>query len=392
MCPKASGFLCLQASKATQLLPAIFALIGFVKCPDAAFGDSPVAEWREPSSSLEFYGAAPDNLRGSATEVSGVESEIVGIPTLADAVPQGLVPEGLDPANSVLLESDVPEEPDEPIAHNDPRIKAIDSERSEPPDFDLHSLMRAPYTIYRQDDDSVAYLPGDGDQFGWLSFASSNYLKNNEKYGPTANFNIHLLSGPNSVPLPPRLYDFELGFQSRRSFSDLFSYDCSAMVGVYSDFEDSARDGVRFPSHAVGMFHPGPRADWVFGVDYLGRDDIKILPVFGLCWHDPARPSLRYEMIFPRPRVDLTLSKKARLYGAGLLGGGTWDIEFPNNGNDVMTYRDYRIVMGIEQADSKGHLSAWEMGWVFGRTLEFRSRTNERDFDDAFVLRFVTQH
>jgi hypothetical protein len=183
-----------------------------------------------------------------------------------------------------------------------------------------------------------------------------------------------------------------MGFQSRRSLSDFFSYDCSATVGVYSDFEDSARDGLRFPAHAVGMFHPGLRADWVFGVDYLGRDDIKILPVFGMCWYDPARPSLRYEMVFPRPRIDLALSKHARLYTAARLGGGTWDIEFPNEGNDVMTYRDYRMVIGIEQADSRGDLSAWELGWVFNRSLEFRSRTNERDFDDAFMIRFVSQH
>ncbi len=336
MFPKASGFLLLTANQATHRLLAILVFFGFFECHDTAFGQ-PIPEYEQ----------------------------------------------------GVLLE---PVYPEEPIADNDPRVKAIDSERSEPPDFDIFSLSRAPYTIYRREDDSIIYLPGDGDQFGWLSFASSNYLKSNQKYGPTANFNIHLLSGPNSVPLPPRLYDFELGFQSRRSLSNLFSYDCSTMVGVYSDFEDSARDGVRFPSHAVGMFHPGPRADWVFGVDYLGRDDIKILPVFGFCWHDPASPSLRYEMIFPRPRVDLVLSKQTRLYSAGLLGGGTWDIEFPDDGNDVMTYRDYRLVMGIEQADSKGHLSAWELGWVFDRKLEFRSRSNERDFDDAFVIRFVTQH
>lgn len=311
------------------------------------------------------------------------------MPSMIEAMSDGLAQEGLETANPIFVEQ---ADPEEPIAHNDPRIKAIDAERSEPPDFDLLSLSRAPFTIYRSEDDSVVYLPGDGDQFGWLSVASSNYLQSKQKYGPTANFNIHLLSGPNSVPLPPRLYDFELGFQSRRSLSDRFSYDCSTMVGVYSDFEDSARDGVRFPSHAVGMFHPSPKADWVFGIDYLARDDFKLLPVFGFCWHDPARPSLRFEMIFPRPRVDVVLSQKTRLYCAGLLGGGTWDIEFPNEDNDVMTYRDYRLVFGLEQADSKGHLSAWELGWVFGRSLEFRSHRNERDFDDAFMIRFVSQH
>ncbi len=82
--------------------------------------------------------------------------------------------------------------------------------------------------------------------------------------------NLHLLSGPQTVHLPPRLYDFEFGYQMRKTINSTFSYDLSTMVGIYSDFEDSARDGVRFPSHAVGMFHPDPRIDWVFGIDYSG--------------------------------------------------------------------------------------------------------------------------
>jgi Domain of unknown function (DUF6268) len=371
MLPKASGFTRLPLISALWIILASYVLLGLFQWHSIAYGEVPIAERSESFVS-------PENSFLSAPETNEVASEVMGTPTIVEPIPEG-----------ALVEQELPQEK---IAHNDPRIKAIDPESAERCDFDIRSLMGAPYTIYRREEDAVVYLPGDGDQFGWLSIESGNYLQSDQKFGPTANMNIHLLSGPNSVPLPPRLYDFELGFQSRRSLSDLFSYDCSASVGVYSDFEDSARDGVRFPAHAVGMFHPGQRADWVFGVDYLGRDDLKLLPVFGLCWYDPDRPSLRYELIFPRPRVDLALSQRTRLYSAGLLGGGTWDIEYPNEQNDVMTYRDYRMVIGVEQADSKGDLSAWELGWVFGRSLEFRSRLNERDFDDAFMIRFVSQH
>ncbi len=248
------------------------------------------------------------------------------------------------------------------------------------------------YHVYRSDGSGVTYLPGDGDQFGWLSFQSENYLDRSRTSGMTTNFNLHLLSGPTVTPLPPRLYDFELGYQLRNTLSELFSYDCSAMVGVYSDFEDSARDGVRFPAHAVGMFHVGPRADLVFGVDYLDRDDIKVLPVGGLVWHDPVRPQLRYELVFPRPRIDWTLSHSTRLYCGGGLGGGTWDIELPNESNDVMTYRDYRLVMGIERSNDSGGTWGWEAGWVFSRKLEFRSLAPDHSFDDAFVIRYVARN
>ncbi len=325
---------------------------------------------------------------------TGVTAEPISPPR--DGLPQSPsdhAPQIL-PGSSYPYPSEIiphPLDPSVVVSNEDQHIKVLEPDDVISPALDLYELSIARYTSYRSNENAITYMPGDGDQFGWLSFESPNYLDRGRRNGVTANINIHLLSGPLAVHLPPRLYDFELGYQARNSLSDLFSYEWSAMVGVYSDFEDSARDGVRFPAHAVGMFHPGPRADWVFGVDYLGRDDIKVLPVAGWVWHDPQRPELRYEMVFPRPRIDLTLSAQSRIYCRGLLGGGTWDIEFPDDSNDVMTYRDYKLAFGIERADSGGALSSWELGWVFSRKLEFRNRPDELGFGDAFVLRYVTR-
>lgn len=245
------------------------------------------------------------------------------------------------------------------------------------------------YSVYRQAEGIFSYMPGDGDQFGWIDFEDTPYNRRNEKSGFTGGLGLHLLSGPNSVALPPRLWDFILGYQTRNTLSDRFSYDLGATVGVYSDFEDSARDGVRYPGHAVGILHVNDSLDAVLGVDYLDRDDYKILPVVGYSWHSDDFPNLNVDLIFPRPRVDYALSGSDRLYIGGLLGGGTWDIEMPGDVNDVMTYRDFRLLFGLEQLDEDGSLSSFELGYVFGRQVEFRSLQPTQDFDDAFIVRWV---
>jgi hypothetical protein len=74
------------------------------------------------------------------------------------------------------------------------------------------------------------------------------------------------------------------------------------------------------------------------------------------------------------------------------LGGGSWDIEFPDNANDVMTYRDLQMLIGFERRDSDNAWSAIEFGYVFDRSLAFRTQAGETRFDDAFMLRFVTRH
>ena len=253
----------------------------------------------------------------------------------------------------------------------------------------LSYFSQEPYLNYRSDEESLSYLPGDGDQFGWLSFESSPYLGRGYKSGITTAINIHLLSGPNVVPLPPRLYDFSLGYQKRGRIKDYMSYDLATSIGVFSDFEDSARDGIRFPGHAVGMLHLKPELDFVFGVDYLSRDDIKLLPVGGISWRPKAMPDMRFDLVFPRPRIDYSIDNQSRIYLAGRLGGGTWDIEFPNNSNDVMTYRDLQLLLGFENRNSNGNLSSVEFGYVFDRRLQFRTLSQSTEFDDAFVLRFV---
>ena len=255
----------------------------------------------------------------------------------------------------------------------------------------LSYFSQEPYLNYRSAEQSLSYLPGDGDQFGWLSFGSTPYVERGTKSGITTAFNLHLLSGPSVFPLPPRLYDFSLGYQKRGRVKDFMSYDLASSIGIFSDFEDSAMDGVRFPGHAVGMLHFKPELDVVFGVDYLSRDDIKMLPVGGISWRPQTMPDLRFDLIFPRPRIDYSIDNQSKIYLAGRMGGGTWDIEFPNNDNDVMTYRDLQLLLGLERRSLDGDLSSLEIGYVFDRRLEFRTLSQTTEFDDAFVLRFVTR-
>ena len=253
-------------------------------------------------------------------------------------------------------------------------------------------LMHEPYSVYRSEQSMFAWLPGHGEHFGWLDWQSDPYLRRGNKHGLTGGINIHWLAGPISSPLPPRLYDFTLGYQVRNRLSDQFSYDLYTSVGAYSDFEASARNAIRFPSHAVGMFHVNRSADFVFGVDYLDRDDIAVLPVFGLSLRDVFVHGLRMDLVFPRPRIDYMLNETNRIYLAGQMNGSTWQVRFPDGSNPVMTYRDFRLLFGVESTDKDGSLSAWEFGYVFDRNLEFRGAPGHSGFDDAFVIQWVSRH
>lgn len=253
-------------------------------------------------------------------------------------------------------------------------------------------MMREPYAAYRTAQTMWSFLPGHGEDFGWLDWQTDPYLHRGDNFGVTGAINIHWLMGPSSAPLRARLYDFSIGFQARKQLSEQLSYDLSTSIGVYSDFEDSARDGVRYPSHAVGMFHLTSAADVIFGVDYPDRDDFAMLPVVGVSLRDVLTPGLRMDLVFPRPRIDYMLNDANRVSLSGLLGGGTWDIEFRDETNHIITYRDYRLLLGFEHTSNDGSLSGLEFGYVFGRSLEFRGLPGGTDFDEAFVIQWVSRH
>lgn len=245
-----------------------------------------------------------------------------------------------------------------------------------------------PYRNYRFSEHSLMLMPTSNQEFGWASLVGTPYLRRNVSQGLNFGMSHHFISGPIDIDLNPRLHEFILGYQIRRTFNEAFSFDCSTTVGFYSDFKGSAREGLRFPSHAVGIIHLTHRTDVIFGVDYLDRDDIKILPVIGISWHDFNQMSLRYDLVFPRPRIDYTVNDRLRFYLMGLLGGGTWDIELVNGPDDVMTYRDYRVVIGQEKRYFDGSRRGLEVGYAFNRRLTLRELPVQLNFRNAFVINF----
>ena len=132
------------------------------------------------------------------------------------------------------------------------------------------------------------------------------------------------------------------------------------------------------------------RSTWLFGVDFLDRGDIKLLPVAGLIWN--PNPEMRFELVFPRPRAVFQLTDRSRLYVSGELGGDTWAIQRVTLGNDLATYRDLRVCIGLEHADNDNTWSAFEIGYLFDRRLEYSSGIGDMRLDDAVMFRLVTSY
>lgn len=245
--------------------------------------------------------------------------------------------------------------------------------------------------------DWVGYNPAQSNttwlvsgDFGMFSMESFPTLKFGKDSSLLFGTGFHFLDGPagagiNAPDMPPRLFDLQAAYHVRKRLSDSKLLDVKLGVGVFTDFERSARKGVRFPGHLVGYNELTPNLVSVMGIEVLDRDDISVLPVGGLVWK--PYQDLIFECVFPRPRISMRVDDDSALYFGGELGGGTWAIQRDNLQNDNVTYRDLRVAWGIQEFD-KGSDTSFEIGWAVDRSLEYRSGLGNTDFDGAFLLRW----
>ncbi|MFM7056804.1 MAG: hypothetical protein ACKO2P_07760 [Planctomycetota bacterium] len=264
----------------------------------------------------------------------------------------------------------------------------------------LEDEHRAAYEVYRSAESGWLWMPGCADDPGLVSLYSNAWQPrhnlNGERHRTTGGldfaFSMHWLDGPGLLPLPPRLYDLTAAWQRRGELAGGLRYDVGLSAGLYTDFEDSVREGWRFPGHAVFMLPANSDMDLVLGADYLDRDDIAALPVAGISLRNVLLNDLRLDLVFPRPRISWLLNPRSRLYTAGALGGGTWDVEFPDSSGQLVTYRDYRLSLGLEQRQGEDGLTNLEVAWVFGRQLERRGDPAAVELNDAVLLIMTIRH
>ncbi|MBM3999277.1 MAG: hypothetical protein FJ297_07020 [Planctomycetes bacterium] len=309
-------------------------------------------------------GAQPPAARSQALELNGPDAAAWPVPSPIPERPLG------DPS---LLASPRPEVVDGgPSLPTAPRPEVVDGGPVPPGAFCDESV-----TDEFDDTSRITWVIGHRDGLGWFSMEDQGVLGYWGRTGWSRGlgYSIHFLDGPRGADLPPRLYGFHYGARFRDTVTDHFSYEVAVAPGIYSDFEDSARDGIRVQGHGFAMW-TFETLQFVLGVDYLDRDTVKLLPVAGCVWAPDE--ATRFDLVFPRPRVARLVDRGPRrdrwFYVSGEYGGESWAIERSDTLlADVATLNETRVAFGIESVWPSGRASVLECAIHVDRELLYRS-------------------
>jgi hypothetical protein len=206
----------------------------------------------------------------------------------------------------------------------------------------------------------------------------------------TPGFGAHYFDGPLTTDVPGHTYEAYLDIRWMRQVSKCVGIDLAVTPGWYSDFEQESDEALRIGARGIALITCSPTFQIAVGAVYLDRDDVPILPLGGIIWSPNA--DFRAELMAPRPKVATRISCSGSVshwvYVAGEFGGGSWAIQRASGADDVLNYRDYRAILGVERTDLCGGLTGRiEAGYVFGRAIEYQSVDADFDIDDTYMLR-----
>jgi len=235
----------------------------------------------------------------------------------------------------------------------------------------------APWIGHKSTKVSWTELFGDAGTFGISTLNVQSTIEFPRAPGLflTPQFGLHLLRGPVSTDMPARLYDLSLELALWRPVSENWMLQFTIAPSLFTDGQNTTSDALRIIGRVMGYYTYSETCQIALGLVYLDREDLPVLPAFGVVYQ--PREDLKYELMFPKPRLAWRQYANADfeqwVYVTGELGGQSWAIERVSGADDIATYRDLRVVLGLERNLSTGPSWKVEGGIVFARELEYES-------------------
>jgi hypothetical protein len=234
--------------------------------------------------------------------------------------------------------------------------------------------------------------------------AFPNFLFSTQPLYVAPSFSLHLWAGPTPPvgDLPANAYSAFLDFGWSTDPTKPIGGEIGVRPGVFSDFNTFTTYSWRWMGQGMFRIQTTPTTTLRGGVIYIDRNDLKLLPAFGILWTPNSQT--RFDIFFPRPKLSQHLTTVGTQdlwwYLGGEYGGGAWTVEReanpplnPESFSDRVDINDIRVVVGLEWGQAamlqQGRRSGFfEAGWVTDREVVYVATPwQTSSLRDSFMLR-----
>ncbi|MEZ6121665.1 MAG: hypothetical protein R3C49_00660 [Planctomycetaceae bacterium] len=205
----------------------------------------------------------------------------------------------------------------------------------------------------------------------------------------TPSFRADRFQAPSGFDLPENVYDTGVELFYQKVFNPRLSFIGIFQPAIRSDFTTSD-DALRLFGVAMLMWDCRPETlTMSLGAIYLGRADIGVLPIAGLTWTPHSR--FRMDLKFPESRLSWRIAKDGSAsetwsYLSAGFGGNTWAVTRQSGQTDLLSTRDLRCMIGVQQIVEGGGGWFAETGIAFARSIEYQNTGSDQSLDPGVLL------
>jgi hypothetical protein len=209
----------------------------------------------------------------------------------------------------------------------------------------------------------------------------------------TPDIAAHWLAAPHGIELPSQVDDVDIEFHWLPKITERLLLSIAVTPGIYRQFDRDTGPGWRTTVDGAAVWTWTQTTKIVLGASYRDRSDENFIPIGGLLWHPNA--DFKADLLFPAPKVQHRVywfgeygeDVEDWAYVAGEYGDWVWAIQRDNGTQDTLSYRDCRLLLGLEHKVFGGLDWHAEIGYVFARRVRSASGLSDYDPTSAVLLR-----
>ncbi|MGL6195554.1 MAG: hypothetical protein ACRC2T_12110 [Thermoguttaceae bacterium] len=196
----------------------------------------------------------------------------------------------------------------------------------------------------------------------------------------TPNFKYTNLNYKGAGYLPDSLYSGGITTGLIGIVNERWKLMLNAMPSYSGDGKSNYRCIV-CPAMIAAIWTPNVKWNVTFGVIYLDRSDIPVLPMGGVIYtpNDDWRFDLTAPQVKIARRLNAYCSAKEQnwVFIGGGFSGGSWSITSVNEQSDYAMSREYLVKTGWEYSRTNFCKFTTDIAYVFGREIQFDKKTQE---------------
>jgi hypothetical protein len=189
-------------------------------------------------------------------------------------------------------------------------------------------------------------------------------------------YSLREIDAPEAAHLPESLHALSVNVGGEYRTSDRLTLGFRVSPGLSSDFKSFATNDVRVPVSFHARYQMSNPLSLLGGIAYTGQNhSFPVLPMIGVLYLPSEKWA--FALGFPRTGVVYKPNEETELFVAGVFSGGEFRLHDSSIGANIISYRDYRAIAGVEFplfTDAKLGISG---GYAFARKFVFYEGSRE---------------